>query len=79
MLRDPQVSDLHVNIRRVSYFSLQNFYWHLRRNSSSIVLSFAFGRRAPRYATKEVTDFFHVQELWEHALTPGAHPVRTNS
>ncbi|ELU41976.1 cytochrome P450 oxidoreductase, putative [Rhizoctonia solani AG-1 IA] len=30
--------------------------------------------RAPRFETKEVTDFFNAQHSWEEVLEPGAHP-----
>ncbi|CAE6487691.1 unnamed protein product [Rhizoctonia solani] len=33
-----------------------------------------FGKRAPRFETKEVTDFFNAQHSWEEVLEPGAHP-----
>jgi hypothetical protein len=33
-----------------------------------------FGKRAPRFATKEVTAFFHVQHIWEYLLFPGSFP-----
>lgn len=56
--------------------AFQRFYTHLQRNSSSIIMSMIFGRRAPRFETSEVDDFFHVQHLWERAIEPGAHPVR---
>ncbi|EJD48900.1 cytochrome P450, partial [Auricularia subglabra TFB-10046 SS5] len=78
----PQACAEHVHIQlaessQVLYDMLhepERFYTHLRRNSSSIIMSVLFGRRAPRFETTEVTDFFHVQHLWEHALEPGAHP-----
>lgn len=50
---------------------LQKFYNHIRRYSSSVIFSVLFGKRAPRYETKEVTDFFHVQHLWERLLEFG--------
>lgn len=46
----------------------------VRRYSSSVILSVLYGKRAPQFTTKEVTSFYHVQHLWEHALEPGAHP-----
>ncbi|CAE6388327.1 unnamed protein product [Rhizoctonia solani] len=50
------------------------FYTHIRRYSSSVILSVLFGKRAPRFETKEVTDFFNAQHSWEEVLEPGAHP-----
>ncbi|KAG8733043.1 hypothetical protein FRC11_009045 [Ceratobasidium sp. 423] len=52
----------------------EKFYTHIRRYSSSVILSVLFGKRAPRFETKEVTDFFNAQHSWEEVLEPGAHP-----
>ncbi|KAF8599111.1 cytochrome P450 [Ceratobasidium sp. AG-I] len=52
----------------------KGFYTHLRRNSSSVILSVLFGKRAPRFETQEVCDFFEAQHMWEEVLTPGAFP-----
>jgi len=78
----PQACAEHVYIQRAEAAQLlydilhtpESFYTHVRRNSCSIIMSVLFGRRAPRFETTEVTDFFHVQHLWERALEPGAHP-----
>ncbi|EUC67612.1 cytochrome P450 family oxidoreductase, putative [Rhizoctonia solani AG-3 Rhs1AP] len=72
----------HVSIQRAESSQLlhdfltdpKKFYTHLRRNSSSVILSVLFGKRAPRFETQEVTDFFEAQHMWEHVLTPGALP-----
>ncbi|KAF8599138.1 cytochrome P450 [Ceratobasidium sp. AG-I] len=53
----------------------KGFYTHIRRNSTSVILSVLFGKRAPRFRTQEVQDFFEVQELWSEALAPGASPL----
>lgn len=37
-----------------------------------MVLSVLFGKRAPRYETKEVTSFFRVQHMWEGLLEFGS-------
>ncbi|CAE6376736.1 unnamed protein product [Rhizoctonia solani] len=52
----------------------KGFYTHIRRNSASVILSVLFGKRTPRFETKEVTDFFEVQHMWEGILTPGSLP-----
>ncbi|KAJ3873641.1 cytochrome P450 [Lentinula edodes] len=50
------------------------FYTHIRRYSNSVVMSLLYGKRSPRYETREATLFFESQHLWELALEPGAHP-----
>ncbi|CAE6460257.1 unnamed protein product [Rhizoctonia solani] len=52
----------------------KRFYTHLRRYSSSVILSMLYGKRAPRFETQEVVDFFEVQHMWENVLAPGALP-----
>lgn len=52
----------------------KRFYTHLRRYSFSVILSVLFGKRAPRFETKEVSEFFEVQHMWEEVLNPGALP-----
>jgi hypothetical protein len=36
--------------------------------------SLLFGIRCPTYETSIVTDFYHVMELWQNAMEPGANP-----
>ncbi|KAJ7607153.1 cytochrome P450 [Roridomyces roridus] len=43
-------------------------------NSSSVILSVLYGKRAPRYETRETTAFFEAQHEWERVLEPGATP-----
>ncbi|KAF8600199.1 cytochrome P450 [Ceratobasidium sp. AG-I] len=52
----------------------KGFYTHIRRNSTSMILSVLYGKRAPRFETQEVRDFFEALHLWEEALAPGAAP-----
>ncbi|KAJ7471393.1 cytochrome P450 [Mycena galericulata] len=52
----------------------QSFYNHIRRYSSSVILSVLCGKRAPRYETPETTAFFHVEHEWELLLEFGATP-----
>lgn len=37
-------------------------------------MSVLYGKRCPRYETREATAFFEVQHIWEMVLEPGAHP-----
>ncbi|KAJ7607185.1 cytochrome P450 [Roridomyces roridus] len=41
------------------------FYTHIRRYSSSVILSVLYGKRTPRYETPETTAFFEAQHEWE--------------
>ncbi|KAF8756688.1 cytochrome P450 [Rhizoctonia solani] len=51
------------------------FYTHIRRYSSSVILSVLFGKRAPRFETKEVTDFFNAQHSGKKSSSlVRAHP-----
>lgn len=52
----------------------KGFYTHIRRNSPSVIFSVLFGKRTPRFETREVCDFFEVQHHWEEVLTPGSIP-----
>ncbi|CAE7173942.1 unnamed protein product [Rhizoctonia solani] len=78
----PQACAGHLPIQRAEAAQLlhdclttpEKFYTHIRRYSSSVILSVLFGKRAPRFETKEVTDFFNAQHSWEEVLEPGAHP-----
>ncbi|KAJ3782385.1 cytochrome P450 [Lentinula aff. detonsa] len=54
--------------------SPERFYNHIRRYSNSVIMSVLYGKRCPRYETREATSFFEAQHLWELALEPGAHP-----
>ncbi|KAG9123388.1 hypothetical protein FRC07_015007 [Ceratobasidium sp. 392] len=46
----------------------KRFYTHLRRYSTSVILSVLYGKRAPRFETQEVTDFFEMQHNWQGML-----------
>ncbi|KAJ7767964.1 cytochrome P450 [Mycena maculata] len=52
----------------------ESFYTHIRRYSSSVILSVLYGKRAPRYDTPETTGFFEAQHEWELLLEPGSTP-----
>jgi len=46
----------------------------MERFSASSALSVLFGKRAPQFSTKEVTEFFHSEHLFEKIIDPGAQP-----
>ncbi|KAI0088620.1 cytochrome P450 [Irpex rosettiformis] len=58
-LQDAENAQLMYDILR----SPDEHYDAVRRFSSSLILSVVFGKRAPRFSTKEVTDFYHVQHM----------------
>ncbi|KAK0469876.1 cytochrome P450 [Desarmillaria tabescens] len=78
----PKASLEHVPIQsaeatQLMYDILQTpeaFYTHVRRYSSSTILSITYGKRCLRYESPEATLFFKAQHLWELVLEPGAHP-----
>ncbi|KAL0954810.1 hypothetical protein HGRIS_003756 [Hohenbuehelia grisea] len=78
----PQASDRHLPIQKAEAYQLlydllvqpEGFYTHVRRYSNAVIMSVLYGKRSPRYETKEATAFFEAQHLWELALEPGAHP-----
>jgi len=46
----------------------------MERFSASSGLSVLFGKRAPRFSAKEVSDFFHTKHLFETIIDPGTQP-----
>ncbi|KAK7052015.1 putative cytochrome P450 [Favolaschia claudopus] len=50
------------------------FYTHIRRYANSVILSVLYGKRAPRYESRETTAFFEAQREWHLVLEPGATP-----
>jgi hypothetical protein len=46
----------------------------MRRFSVSVALSVLYGRRAPQITTKEASDFFYSEYLYERIIDPGAQP-----
>jgi len=78
----PQACTNHLPIQRAEASQLlfdllkkpEGFYTHIRRYSSSVILSVLFGTRSPKYEGGRVAQFFAAQHEWEHALEPGAHP-----
>ncbi|KAJ7677806.1 cytochrome P450 [Mycena polygramma] len=78
----PQASTRHLPIQQAEATQLlydilrqpESFYNHVRRYSSSVILSVLYGKRAPRYETPETSTFFAVQHEWELVLEPGAAP-----
>ncbi|KII94757.1 hypothetical protein PLICRDRAFT_693091 [Plicaturopsis crispa FD-325 SS-3] len=71
---------LHVQIAEAAQLAYdilkkpEEFYTHTRRYSVSVILSILWGKRCPRYETREATAFFESQEKWEYAMAVGAHP-----
>ncbi|KAK0223130.1 cytochrome P450 [Armillaria fumosa] len=82
MMLTPKASLEHLPIQRAEAAQLmydilhapETFYTHVRRYSSSTILSITYGKRCPRYQSPEATLFFEAQHLWELVLEPGAHP-----
>ncbi|KAF7303882.1 putative cytochrome P450 [Mycena indigotica] len=78
----PQASVLHLPIQQAESIQLlydfyrkpEDFYTHLRRYSSSVILSVLYGVRSPRYETQATAAFFESQHEWERVLEPGATP-----
>ncbi|KAJ7445976.1 cytochrome P450 [Mycena galericulata] len=78
----PQATARHLPIQRAEATQLlhdilctpQSFYNHIRRYSSSVILSVLCGKRAPRYETPETTAFFHVTHEYTSLLDIGATP-----
>ncbi|KAJ7100794.1 cytochrome P450 [Mycena belliarum] len=78
----PQASARHLPIQLAEATQLlhdiirqpESFYTHIRRYSSSVIMSVLYGKRAPRYETPETTAFFKAQHEWELVLEPGATP-----
>ncbi|KAI0793050.1 cytochrome P450 [Irpex lacteus] len=69
-MQDAESAQLMYDILR----SPEDHFDAVRRFSSSLILSIVFGKRAPRFSTKEVTAFYHVQHIWEYLLFPGSFP-----
>ncbi|KAJ3839896.1 cytochrome P450 [Lentinula raphanica] len=54
--------------------SPERFYTHIGRYSNSVIMSVLYGKRCPRYETREAASFFEVQHLWGLILEPGSQP-----
>ncbi|KAF5367063.1 hypothetical protein D9758_003939 [Tetrapyrgos nigripes] len=54
--------------------SPEKFYTHIRRYSTSVIVSVVFGKRCPRYETPDVTTFFELVHISELCFEPGAEP-----
>ncbi|KAH8093929.1 cytochrome P450 [Cristinia sonorae] len=52
----------------------ENFFTHIRRYSSSLILSVAFGLRCPRYKNSYISRFFVVQRENDTIFGPGGTP-----
>ncbi|KAK7461952.1 hypothetical protein VKT23_008385 [Stygiomarasmius scandens] len=54
--------------------SPEKFYNHIRRYSTSVIVSVVFGKRCPRYETPDVITFFKLAHISEQCFEPGAEP-----
>ncbi|KDQ20363.1 hypothetical protein BOTBODRAFT_379163 [Botryobasidium botryosum FD-172 SS1] len=78
----PQATLQHLPIQQAEASQLafdilktpEAFYTHVRRYSSSVILSVLFGVRSPRYEGGRVAQFFAMQHEWERIVEPGAQP-----
>ncbi|KAJ7604491.1 cytochrome P450 [Roridomyces roridus] len=50
------------------------FNKHIKRYSSSVIMSVMHGKRSPRYETPETADFFRLEQEWTTFIAPGATP-----
>ncbi|KAK7455866.1 hypothetical protein VKT23_010902 [Stygiomarasmius scandens] len=51
-----------------------NYQKHADRYTYSVISSVVYGIRAPHLKGEEITDFYHLLELWNHYNEPGRHP-----
>ncbi|KAJ7143019.1 cytochrome P450 [Mycena epipterygia] len=78
----PQATARHLPIQKAEATQLlhdilrspDSFYTHMRRYSSSVILSVLFGKRAPRYESPETTAYFEVEHKWIRLLDAGSTP-----
>ncbi|KAK7052024.1 putative cytochrome P450 [Favolaschia claudopus] len=78
----PQASLRHIPIQRAEAIQLlhdlrhhpEGFYTHIQRTANSIIMSVLYGKRSPRFETKQTTTFYKVLHDWEGILAPGATP-----
>ncbi|KAJ7618065.1 cytochrome P450 [Roridomyces roridus] len=52
----------------------ESFNTHIKRYSSSVIMSVLHGKRSPRYETPDTADFFRVEHEWSTFVEPGATP-----
>lgn len=50
------------------------FYNHIHRAADSVIFSVLFGKRCPRYESKETVDFRRIRHLSGVIFSPGAQP-----
>jgi hypothetical protein len=55
-------------------WSPEDYYDHLRRYSTSVVLATVFGQRGETFASRKVQDLYHVQNQFTEIIEPGATP-----
>ncbi|KAJ7202055.1 cytochrome P450 [Mycena pura] len=74
ILRRPQARERSSTSTLSNAVPFQSYYTHIRRYSNSVIMSVLYGKRSPRYETRETTAFFTAQHQWERVLEPGATP-----
>lgn len=52
----------------------QNYYNHIRRYSTAVILSSVFGQRGATFDSPKVQALYHAQEQFTSILAPGATP-----
>ncbi|KAI3619486.1 cytochrome p450 [Moniliophthora roreri] len=52
----------------------ENFFKHLSRYSNSVIMSVLWGKRCPRYNTKEAVEIVEAGRIWARLLVPGVIP-----
>ncbi|KAI4523860.1 cytochrome P450 [Schizophyllum commune Loenen D] len=81
-LLSPAASKEYLRIQEAEATQLQfdiltapeNFFNHIHRFSTSIILSVVYGQRAPRHETPTAGAFAEVNTRWANYLRPGATP-----
>ncbi|KAL1665083.1 cytochrome P450 [Schizophyllum commune] len=81
-LLSPAASKEYIPIQEAEATQLQfdilttpeNFFNHIHRFSTSIILSVVYGQRAPRHETPTAGAFSEVNTRWANYLRPGATP-----
>jgi cytochrome P450 len=52
----------------------EDYYDHLRRYSTSVILATVFGQRGAKFTSQKVQDLYHVQNRFTEMIEPGATP-----
>uniref|UniRef100_A0A0W0GBY3 Putative cytochrome P450 n=1 Tax=Moniliophthora roreri TaxID=221103 RepID=A0A0W0GBY3_MONRR len=78
----PSAVQRHLAIQRAEATQLmydfldtpENFFDHLSRYSTSVIMSVLWGKRCPRHNTKEATEIYEADRIWNQLLAPGTIP-----